>query len=107
MDVTYRPADPEDLEPGLSVVEQAFNELRVRNGLRPLVFDQPTFQRFGHAEDPTGLWVAEAEGTVIGFAYSWMRQRFWYLAYLFIRPGIQGSRHRPSAHVPHAGAGGA
>ena len=26
---------------------------------------------------------------IIGFAYSWMRQRFWYLAYLFIRLDIQ------------------
>ena len=26
MDVTYRPARPEDLEPGARVVEQAFNE---------------------------------------------------------------------------------
>jgi GNAT superfamily N-acetyltransferase len=89
MDVTYRPARPEDLEPGLRVVEQAFNELRVRNGLRPMALGEPVFQRFGHAEDPTGLWVAEAQGTIIGFAYSWMRQRFWYLAYLFIRPDIQ------------------
>jgi GNAT superfamily N-acetyltransferase len=49
----------------------------------------PAFQRFTYAEDPTGLWVAEAENDIVGFACSWMRQRFWYLAYLFIRPGIQ------------------
>jgi GNAT superfamily N-acetyltransferase len=91
MDVTYRPARPEDLEPGLRVVQQAFNELRGRNGLRPVALREPTFQRFAYAEDPTGLWVAEREGTVIGFAFSWMRQRFWYLAQLFIRPDIQAS----------------
>jgi len=89
MDVTYRPARPEDLETGLRIVETAFNELRVRNGLRPVTLREPAFQRFAHAEDPTGLWVAEAEGTIIGFAFSWMRQRFWYLAQLFIRPDIQ------------------
>ena len=50
---------------------------------------EPVFQRFAHGEDPTGLWVAEAEDAVIGFAFSWMRQRFWYLAQLFIRPDIQ------------------
>jgi GNAT superfamily N-acetyltransferase len=89
MDVTYRAAQVEDLEPGVRVVQQAFNELRSRNGLRPVALRQPAFQRFVHAEDPTGLWVAEAEGTIIGFAFSWMRQRFWYLAQLFIRPDIQ------------------
>jgi GNAT superfamily N-acetyltransferase len=89
MDVTYRPARPEDLAPGLRVVEQAFNELCVRNGLRPMSFGEPAFQRFTYAEDPTGLWVAEAEGTIVGFACSWMRQRFWYLGHLFIRPDIQ------------------
>ena len=89
MDVTYRAARAEDLEPGVRVVQQAFNELRSRNGLRPVALREPAFQRFIHAEDPTGLWVAEAEGTIVGFAFSWMRQRFWYLAQLFIRPDIQ------------------
>lgn len=89
MDVTYRPARPEDLEPGLRVVQQAFNELRTRNGLRPVALREPAFQRIVHAEDPRGLWIAEAEGAIIGFAFSWMRQRFWYLAQLFIRPDSQ------------------
>src|SRR5215813_8913389 len=89
MDVIYRAARAEDLEPGVHVVQQAFNELRSRNGLRPVALREPAFQRFIHAEDPTGLWVAEAEGTIIGFAFSWMRQRFWYLAQLFVRPDIQ------------------
>jgi len=89
MDVTCRAARAEDLEAGLHVVQQAFNELRSRNGLRPVALREPAFQRFVHAEDPTGLWVAEAKGEIIGFAFSWMRQRFWYLAQLFIRPDIQ------------------
>ena len=91
MDINYRPAQPEDLEAGLRVVQQAFTELRVRNGLSPAPLRPPAFQRFTHAEDPTGLWVAEADGATIGFAFSWMRQRFWYLAQLFIRPDIQAS----------------
>lgn len=89
MDITYRPAQPEDLDAGVRVVQQAFTELRVRNGLGPAPLGPPTFQRFTHAEDPGGLWVAEAAGEIIGFACSWMRQRFWYLAQLFIRPDIQ------------------
>ena len=55
MDVTHRPARPEGLEPGLRVVEQAFNELCGRNGLRPGALREPAFQRFVYAEDPTGL----------------------------------------------------
>jgi len=89
MEVSCRPARPEDLAPGLRVVEQAFNELRARHGLRPVPLREPAFQRFAYAEDPTGLWVAEAEGTILGFAFSWMRQRFWYLSQLFVRPDIQ------------------
>jgi hypothetical protein len=56
MDVTYRAARVEDLEPGVRVVQQAFNELRSRNRLRPVALRQPAFQRFVHAEDLTGLW---------------------------------------------------
>ena len=105
MDVAYRPARPEDLEAGLGIVVQAYNDLRVRNGLRPVTLREPVFQRFAYAEDPTGLWVAEVEGTIIGFAFSWMRQRFWYLAQLFIRPDIQargvGQESELSRGGPH------
>jgi GNAT superfamily N-acetyltransferase len=80
---------PEDLDRGVRVVQQAFTELRVRHGLSPSPPGPPAFQRFIHAEDPSGLWVAEAGGEIIGFACSWMRQRFWYLAQLFILPDIQ------------------
>src|SRR5215831_15669137 len=89
MDVTFRPARLEDLEPGVRVVQEALSELRVRNGLDPVPLRPPAFQHFVMAEDPTGLWVAEAKGAVIGFACSWTRQRFWYLAQVFVQPGIQ------------------
>jgi GNAT superfamily N-acetyltransferase len=35
------------------------------------------------------LWVAAAGDTVVGFGFSWMRERFWYLSQLFIRPDMQ------------------
>lgn len=89
MTPVVRPAEIGDLEAGLGVVTTAFNDLRTRNGLRPVPLRAPAFQRFGHAEDPSGLWVAEEGGAVIGFAYSWMRQRFWYLAQLFVLPQVQ------------------
>ena len=89
MDVTFRPAGLDDLEPGVRVVQQALSDLRVRNGLGPAPLRPPVFQRFVRSEDPTGVWVAEANGAVIGFACSWTRQRFWYLSQLFVQPGVQ------------------
>jgi DNA-directed RNA polymerase specialized sigma24 family protein len=61
---------------------------------------EPAFQRFVHVEDPTGLWVAEAESTVIDFASRWMRQRFWYLAQLFIRPARRAALYRAVRDLP-------
>ncbi len=90
MQVRYRPAVSNDLEACVRVVQKAFTELRLRNGLGPAPFREPTFQRFTLAEDPTGLWLAETdEDGIIGFGFSWLRQRFWYLAQIFINPDIQ------------------
>jgi hypothetical protein len=50
---------------------------------------EPAFQRFVHVEDPTGLWVAEAES-----------QRFWYLAQLFIRPARRAALYRAVRDLP-------
>lgn len=87
---TYRPATAEDLEPAKRIVQDAYNDLRVRHGLPPsIILGPPLFQTFSLAEPSSSLWVAEAEGTLQGFAFSWMRQRFWFLAQLFVRPGTQ------------------
>ena len=58
MNITYRPAEVGDLEPTMQVVQQAFTELRVRNGFEPAPLREPAFQKFALTEDPTGLWVA-------------------------------------------------
>ena len=90
MHSTYRPATADDLEPARRIVQDAYNELRVRHGLPPsIAVGPPLFQTFSLAEPSSSLWVAEAEGTLQGFAFSWMRQRFWYLAQLFVLPGTQ------------------
>ena len=91
MDIGYRPARAEDLEPALRLVQDAYNELRVRHGLKPNIgVRPPVFQAFCLARDPDGLWVAEADGALVGFGFAWTRQTFWYLAQLFVRPGTQG-----------------
>jgi GNAT superfamily N-acetyltransferase len=90
MDIACRPARPDDLDAAVRIVQRAHNDLRVRHGLAPTVpLRPPLFQKFCLAEDPDGLWVAEADGVVVGFGFSWMRQRFWFLAQLFTEPGAQ------------------
>jgi GNAT superfamily N-acetyltransferase len=90
MDITYRPARSDDLDSAVHIVQQAINDLRVRHGLAPThPLRPPLFQRFCLAEDPDGLWVAEAGDAILGFAFSWMSQNFWFLSQLFIKPETQ------------------
>jgi GNAT superfamily N-acetyltransferase len=90
MDITYRPARFEDLEDAERVVQEAGNELRVRHGRRPWSAPPPVaFPKFCLAEDPDGLWVAEHGDTIIGFGFSWMTEKFWFLSQLFVRPQTQ------------------
>lgn len=90
MDVTYRPAQLEDLEPATRIVQQAYNNLRSSHGLPATVgLRPPAFQQFCLAEDPDGLWIAEEGSSLVGFGFAWMRQKFWYLAQLFVAPDAQ------------------
>ncbi len=90
MDITYRPAKLEDLEDAERVVQEAGNELRVRHGRQPWLAPPPiAFPKFCLAEDADGLWVAERGDTIVGFGFSWMTERFWFLSQLFVRPETQ------------------
>ena len=42
------------------------------------------------ATDPGGCWVAEADGEVVGFATSLVRELMWILASYAVTPGLQG-----------------
>src|SRR4051812_14347542 len=41
-------------------------------------------------DDPEGLWVAEDEFGLVGFAFSWVCDGLWFLAQLFVAPDHQG-----------------
>jgi ribosomal protein S18 acetylase RimI-like enzyme len=49
----------------------------------------PDFQLFCLKNDADGLWVAEADGEIVGFALSWVYGDLWFLAELFVAPGHQ------------------
>ncbi|HEX4553371.1 MAG TPA: GNAT family N-acetyltransferase [Xanthobacteraceae bacterium] len=53
-------------------------------------FRPPDFQLFSLKDDPDGLWVAEADGDIVGSALSWVCGDLWFLAELFVAPGYQG-----------------
>ena len=90
MDITYRLAKCEDLEDAARVVQAAGNELRVRHGRQPWSAPPPVaFPKFCLGEDSDGLWVAEHGDTVVGFGFSWMTEKFWFLSQLFVRPETQ------------------
>ena len=90
MDITYRPATPEDLEEAERVVQQSGNALLVRHGLQPWPAPPSTaFPKFCLAQDPSGLWVAQDGDTIVGFGFSWMTEKFWCLSQLFVRPETQ------------------
>jgi ribosomal protein S18 acetylase RimI-like enzyme len=90
MDITYRHANSSDLDSAVRIVQQAYNDLRVRHGLAPTVpLRPPLFQEFCLSEDAEGLWVAEEGDRIVGFGFSWMCENFWFLSQLFIRPDTQ------------------
>jgi GNAT superfamily N-acetyltransferase len=90
MDIDFRPARSEDLNAAALIVQSAYNDLRKRHGLAATIpLRPPLFQAFCLAECPEGLWLAEAEGRPVGFGFAWTRQRFWFLAQVFVAPDLQ------------------
>ena len=92
MTVLYRPARQQDLVQTDRLVVTSINDLTERHGFgSPAVTSAPNFQSFCLEDDPEGLWVAEENGKILGFAWSWASGPLWFLAQLFVLPGQQGS----------------
>jgi ribosomal protein S18 acetylase RimI-like enzyme len=92
MPLVYRPARLDDLEQADALVVASINNLTERHGFGPMAnAHPPNFQIFSLEDDPDGLWVAEDDGEIHGFAWSWICDDFWFLAQLFVSPLHQGS----------------
>jgi GNAT superfamily N-acetyltransferase len=86
-----RPARAEDLPVAQQLIVRSINELTERHGFGPMASVRPAdFQLFSLKDDPDGLWIAEADGEIVGSAFSWVNEDFWFLAELFINPARQG-----------------
>lgn len=91
MSLAYRPAQSDDLATIDTLVVASINDLTVRHGFGPMATAGPSsFMLFSLKDDPDGLWVAENDGTILGFAWSWVSGNLWFLAQLFIDPSQQG-----------------
>src|SRR6185437_1032206 len=91
MPIIYRQARAQELVRAEELVTTSINDLTQRHGLgRMASVRPPHFQLFSLKDDPDGLWVAEDSGEILGFAFSWVCGRLWFLAELFVAPDQQG-----------------
>jgi ribosomal protein S18 acetylase RimI-like enzyme len=111
MSVVCRPARIQDLEFADALVVSSINDLTERHGFGPMaVSSPPRFQIFSLRDDPDGLWVAEEDNRILGFAWSWVCSDVWFLAQLFVSPHHQGRSigneliKRTLEHAEKAGA---
>jgi ribosomal protein S18 acetylase RimI-like enzyme len=89
--LVIRPARADDLQQAQELVVRSINDLTERHGFGPMAsVRRPDFQSFSLKDDPDGLWVADADGEIVGFALSWVCGELWFLAELFVAPGQQG-----------------
>jgi GNAT superfamily N-acetyltransferase len=91
MTLVYRPAREQDLPRAEALVIASINDLTQRHGFGAIASAGPSaFQEFSLQDDARGLWVAEEDDDILGFAWSWVCGELWFLAQLFVSPGQQG-----------------
>jgi GNAT superfamily N-acetyltransferase len=111
MPIVVRPARADELPRAEELVARSINDLTVRHGFGAIAASRaPDFQAFCLRDDPRGVWLAEDDGDIAGFALSWVCGRLWFLAELFVAPDRQGQGignkllERTLWHASEAGA---
>jgi ribosomal protein S18 acetylase RimI-like enzyme len=111
MPPVFRPARADELQRAEEFVVHSINDLTEHHGFGPMAtLRPPAFQLFSLKDDPDGLWVAEADGQIVGFALSWVCDDLWFLAELFVATGQQGrgvGNELLARTFEHAGKAGA
>lgn len=111
MSLVVRPANVDELARAEALVVRSINDLTARHGFGSIATSRPPeFQAFCLRDDPRGVWLAEDDGEIAGFALSWVCGRLWFLAELFVAPDRQGQGignqllERTLQHAIQAGA---
>jgi ribosomal protein S18 acetylase RimI-like enzyme len=91
MSVDFRPARADELQRAQELVVRSINDMTERHGFGSMATVRPPeVHLFSLHDDPSGVWVAEADGDIAGFALSWVCGDLWFLAELFVAPAHQG-----------------
>ena len=91
MPIIIRPARIDELAHAEELVARSINDLTVRHGFGMIATSRTSdFQAFCLRDDPRGVWLAEDDGEMVGFALSWVCGRLWFLGELFVAPNRQG-----------------
>lgn len=95
MALVFRPATINELARAEELVVASINGLTVQHGFSSIASSRaPDFQAFCLRDDPRGVWLAEVDSEIVGFALSWMCSDLWFLAELFVPPRPTGTGHR-------------
>jgi len=93
--VEYRHAERLDIPTVARVFAAAIDDIDGKHGflIEPTPASPPSPQyAFWLEKDPGAFWVAEEQGRVVGYTFSFLRGSLWFLADLFVLPEHQGKR---------------
>ena len=90
MTTVYRPMTPADIDATTYIRKAALEGLARSQGHEPGPWTPRRYPHFEHLlrTDPDGAWVAESDGTVVGYAMGFTRGPVWFLAQLFVQPEV-------------------